>query len=378
MQGISHRHLSDHLSELVEKTLEELAENKCISVEEDSVSALNFGMIASYYYINYRTIQTFSLSLKPRTRLQVLLDIVTGAVEFENVPIRHHEDAILSKIHDQLPRRYPDPNFNDPHFKACILLQAHFSRFQLPPDLASDQKLILSKVIRLIQACVDVIQQNGWLSPALSAMELSQMCVQAIWDKDSPLKQIPHFDDAIVDRLTALEVEQVPDLMEMDAKQRTEALQLDKSYMRDVVKYVNRFPSIEVELSLADPKVAQGDTATLVVNLEREIDEDEVVGPVIAPYFPGKKEEGWWLVVGEPETKTLLAVRRITLQQRQTVNLAFDVPESKLGPLSCKLYLMCDSYMGADQEFGKFFVDLNHANCIDFEVDVQPGEMEED
>lgn len=29
--------------------------------------------------------------------------------------------------------------------------------------------------MRLIQACVDVLSSNGWLSPAMTAMELAQM-----------------------------------------------------------------------------------------------------------------------------------------------------------------------------------------------------------
>jgi pre-mRNA-splicing helicase BRR2 len=44
--GVTHRHLSDHLSELVETTLTDLATSKCIAIDEDeiSVSALNLGM----------------------------------------------------------------------------------------------------------------------------------------------------------------------------------------------------------------------------------------------------------------------------------------------------------------------------------------------
>lgn len=55
------RHLSDHLSELVENTLSDLEQSKCISVEDEmDTLPLNLGMIAAYYYINYTTIGTFS------------------------------------------------------------------------------------------------------------------------------------------------------------------------------------------------------------------------------------------------------------------------------------------------------------------------------
>lgn len=57
---MSHRHLSDHLSELVEQTLTDLEQSKCISIEDEmDVMPLNLGMIAAYYYINYTTIGWF-------------------------------------------------------------------------------------------------------------------------------------------------------------------------------------------------------------------------------------------------------------------------------------------------------------------------------
>lgn len=54
------------------------------------------------------------------------------------------------------------------------------------------------QAIRLIQACVDVLSSNGWLSPALAAMELAQMVTQAMWNKDSYLKQLPHFSPELI------------------------------------------------------------------------------------------------------------------------------------------------------------------------------------
>ena len=61
---MTYRHLSDHLSEMVETTLSELEHSKCISVEDEMDTApLNLGMIAAYYYINYTTIGMLSLSI---------------------------------------------------------------------------------------------------------------------------------------------------------------------------------------------------------------------------------------------------------------------------------------------------------------------------
>lgn len=57
LQGVTHRHLSDHLSDLVENTLFDLEQSKCITIEDEmDTLPLNLGMIAAYYYINYTTI----------------------------------------------------------------------------------------------------------------------------------------------------------------------------------------------------------------------------------------------------------------------------------------------------------------------------------
>lgn len=62
--------------------------------------------------------------------------------------------------------------------------------------------VVIYQALRLIQACVDVLSSNGWLSPALAAMELAQMVTQAMWNKDSYLKQLPHFGQELVKKCT--------------------------------------------------------------------------------------------------------------------------------------------------------------------------------
>lgn len=69
---------------------------------------------------------------------------------------------------------------------------------------------------------MDVLSSNGWLSPAIAAMELAQMvtqvghssstdkvgacctvdifCIQGMWSKDSYLRQLPHFTKDLIDK----------------------------------------------------------------------------------------------------------------------------------------------------------------------------------
>uniref|UniRef100_A0A665VDX8 Activating signal cointegrator 1 complex subunit 3 n=1 Tax=Echeneis naucrates TaxID=173247 RepID=A0A665VDX8_ECHNA len=193
LQGMSHRHLSDHLSELVENTLHDLEQSKCISIEDEmDVAPLNLGMIAAYYYINYTTIGLLD-TLQLSTKIRGLIEIISNAAEYKNIPIRHHEDALLRQLAQKVPHKLNNPKFNDPHVKTNLLLQAHLSRMHLCWCL---------QAIRLIQACVDVLSSNGWLSPALAAMELAQMVTQAMWSKDSYLKQLPFFTSEHIKRCT--------------------------------------------------------------------------------------------------------------------------------------------------------------------------------
>ncbi|CAG8779669.1 4709_t:CDS:2, partial [Acaulospora morrowiae] len=250
----------------------------------------------------YVTIEMFSMSLNEKTKLKGLLEIISSAAEFETIPIRHHEDGVLKKIYDYLPVKLGSPKFNSPHIKTNVLLQAHFSRYDLDkvPDLKSDQIIVLGKVIPLIQAIVDVISSNGWLNTALAAMELSQMCVQAIWNRDSPLKQIPYFEQEHLDRCKERGIESVADVGLLEDDEREDILRMDKEKKKAkrnaIAKFINRYPDIDVKYGVRDEdELVAGSQGVLDVKLTREDYEDDV-GPVYAPRFPHKKDEGWWIV----------------------------------------------------------------------------------
>ncbi len=393
----SHEGLSTHLSELVENTLKDLAEAKIIEIDEedDSVTPLNPAMIAAYYNISFITMQTFLLSLTGRTKLKGILEIITSATEFESIQIRRHEENILRRIYDRVPVKMAQPAFESPHFKAFVLLQAHFSRMQLPADLAKDQEIILSRVLSLLSGCVDVLSSDGHLN-AMSAMEMSQMVVQAMWDRDSPLKQIPHFTPEVVKAATEFgyvfllslrpssvnqdsfpnSIKDIFEFMEaMDPAENPnhakllQRLGLNSQQLAQAAEFTNtKYPNLDLDFSLQDPdNITANAPAYLNVRIEREMDDDDEEGgdtkmegdgvqrakkepdtTVHAPFYPTRKIENWWLVIGDQKAGTLLAIKRITVSRKLEVKLEFAVQTP--GTHELKLYLMSDSYVGVDQD----------------------------
>jgi pre-mRNA-splicing helicase BRR2 len=68
-----------------------------------------------------------------------------------------------------------------------------------------------------------------------------------------------------------------------------------------------------------------------------------------------KREEGWWVVIGDPRTNSLLSIKRLTLGAKAKVKLDFVAPSG--GEHGYSLYFMSDAYMGCDQEY-KFTINV--------------------
>lgn len=68
-----------------------------------------------------------------------------------------------------------------------------------------------------------------------------------------------------------------------------------------------------------------------------------------------KREEGWWVVIGDTKNNSLLSIKRLTLQQKAKVKLDFVAPAP--GKYNYTLFFMSDAYMGCDQEY-KFNIDV--------------------
>jgi pre-mRNA-splicing helicase BRR2 len=131
-------------------------------------------------------------------------------------------------------------------------------------------------------------------------------------------------------------------------------LDLDNKQLAQAAAFTNeKYPTLELNFEVLDPQsVTAGEPAYLKITIEREMDEDEGGSAepdttVHAPFYPAPKMENWWLVVGEEQTKSLLAIKRVTVGKQLSMQLEYVVPTP--GEHELTLYLMSDSYLGVDQ-----------------------------
>ncbi|EFJ28836.1 hypothetical protein SELMODRAFT_410613 [Selaginella moellendorffii] len=172
--------INHFLSSLVNGTLEALDDAGCIKVSEDNVEIQMPGLIASKYYLHYTTVALFSSNVHSESSLEELLQLLSSATEYDELPVRHNEENLNAILAQQARMRVDNKLLDDPHVKANLLFQAHFSRLELPiSDYVTDTKSVLDQSIRILQAMVDAAANGGWLRTTIRTMQLLQMIMQS-------------------------------------------------------------------------------------------------------------------------------------------------------------------------------------------------------
>ena len=83
------------------------------------------------------------------------------------------------------------------------------------------------------------------------------MITQAVWHKDSYLRQLPHFDADRITKCKEAGVDSIFDLMELEESARAQLLEgLSQAEVVDVARFCNRYPDVEVSYELTGPNGA--------------------------------------------------------------------------------------------------------------------------
>ncbi|CAL9109847.1 unnamed protein product [Musa acuminata var. zebrina] len=340
--------LNSYLSRLMQATFEDLEDSGCIKMNENSVEPLMLGSIASQYYLSYMTVSMFGSNIGPSTSLEVFLHILSAASEFDELPVRHNEENINKTLAEKVPHMVDEHHLDDPHVKANLLFQAHFSRIELPvTDYVTDLKSVLDQSIRIIQAMIDICANSGWLSSTMTCMHLLQMVMQGLWfGKDSSLWMLPCMNEDILNHLNNIGILSLQDLLELPKAKFQQMLQ--RYPASELYQDMQYFPRVRVKLKLHTGDDNTSKSAVLNIRLEKANSKHSTVR-AFAPRYPKVKDEAWWLVLGNATTSELYALKRISFSDQMVTRMA--LPPTVTNLQDTKLFLVSDCYLGFEQEY---------------------------
>lgn len=309
---------NDYMVEMVDKSLSELAESGCVLLHNNGdVDSTPLGKIMSYYYLAHKTIRHLLKNAKPTASFADALSLMCSATEYDEIPVRHNEDLINAELSHALPLSAEEAMQGlpmwDPHIKAFLLLQSHFSRIDLPiSDYVGDQTSVLDQAIRILQASIDVLTEMGFRESCAMMMTLLQCVKSARWPEDGPLSLFPGVDTELEKKRIEDKQSKPRNLVEASTMPRKEMeavlskrLNLPPASHPRIFKALSMLPQLKVSV---DNVNALG--MTVVLSRLNPAQDSEY--RMYAPRFPKPQTEGFFLVVTDPKTNEIVALKRIS------------------------------------------------------------------
>ena len=371
-----------YLLDLVDSNVQTLLELQCLKTDEDEFQLIPtfLGRLAAKYYIKPETAQ-FLFNLLKNCKLpatgrtfsdhpepQDMIEILSYCVEFSEVPVRHHEPEMNLHLSDMV--RYPtdlsDPE--SPHFKTHLLIQAYLSDLPMPiRDYHTDTKLVLDNSNRLIAAMIDICAELGRFKECLTLLSLVQMLIQGVWNDESPLVNIPHFDTTEI--LRSLQKEGIGSFKDLCRLYKEETLAprlkripgLGDRERKGVLKAVSTLPSVTMKVKVFNfdsnqnkpifqegQKILQKKEAVLLCSLQNSA-QKSLKGNVEVKKSKKAKRCVWWLVVGNLQRNTLYAIKKMEIGRNCKRQVIFEVPDfQRKEDAVLDVRLICDSYVSLD------------------------------
>ncbi|KAM0707057.1 hypothetical protein Q7P35_006388 [Cladosporium inversicolor] len=306
---------NDYMIEMVDNSMSELADSGCLTLYPNGdVDPTPLGKIMSYYYLSHKTIRTLVKHATPDATFEEVLSWMSRATEYDELPVRHNEDLINAELSSALPLK--GDNFGlpmwDPHVKAFLLLQAHFSRIDLPiSDYVGDQTSVLDQAIRIIQASIDVLTELGHLKSCRMMMTLLQAVKSARWPDDGPLSILPGVEpDAEKKRLAKASAKPKSIIAATTAPRgEIEAalnqLSLPVPTHGKALKALAQLPQLRVD-------VANASAASLSISLARQNPTQNDKYNIFAPRYPKPQTEGYFVIVSDAANGDILGLKRVS------------------------------------------------------------------
>jgi len=310
------------------------------------IVSTKLGKVASFYYLDYRTIEHFSAFFRdisshvdPTQRSEMfrkIFELISGSHEFSEVPVRHNEDLLNADMGKLVPW---DPfsswtwASDSPHAKAFLLLQAHCKSLPMPhKDYVNDLKSVLDQTMRVANALVEIACHLGRLDVALITVQTAQCIVQGrFWDQPA-ISQVSRRSKSME---TSKQNARPDTVTSVDSSLRS--LVSSKSLKGDL-RSLSSLPDIQLTLSKRAENDSQIKVSLGVVNSpQRQL-----------PFrrYEKAKDHAWWIFVSSGDqvihSQHMMGIPR-------NIAATFDLSSDQRAE-QCQVYVLSGSVMGIDQQ----------------------------
>lgn len=299
VESQSQEDISNFLSNLIDSTIERLAVSKCVDVVAGKLIPTPYLHVCSYYYLSHMTIRNLVSHVTPLSTFRDCVKWLSEAAEYDELPTRHGEELINLELSQQM--RFPASELNkefiwDPHVKAFLLFQAHFSRVEMPiADYAQDLVSLLDQALRILQAYIDCVAEMGLLGVVLELVRLMWCVKQARWDEQQNLI-LPGVDSGEWD------------LEKIGKSSPKQLALLAKGKGNEFLKVAKTLPTCTLSVS-------QPSKQDLLVELFHDNPPLNDEFKVYTPFYPKAQRETWFIIVCDTDYKELFLLKRVSPQK---------------------------------------------------------------
>ncbi|KAJ7089651.1 Sec63 Brl domain-containing protein [Mycena belliarum] len=358
-----------------------------------------------------------------------VIRVLAAAYPFEHVTsVKASTDALEAEVSAAVgPTVWADIAGDDVRQRrAMVLLYAHLLRLDVGPSLFKEQSALLLQTPLLLSALLTISQARNWLTPTLAIMRLHAFFAQALPPAPAPphqLAQLPgvKLSEAAANHANytafADDLEKKADGRVEDVRKalghwgRVEIVNVSFRVIGERLITPSSIVYLVVKLRVAPPgaellkeeEVEGEDTKRLArATEEREMtflnsrkDAEDLQpgqafsGGAHAPFWPGVRKPGWWLVLADDKSNRVvvppLKVTEVPFRRTgdagdfRSYKIQFQAPQNT-GLLTWRVYIISDSFVGeeATQDIIMKIDDLSALNDDEQDDEDEISEPDED
>lgn len=352
--------INDYISELIDAGLADLEESKCVEISDSDVKSENNGVIASFYDLKIPTIMGIFNSIDENFAWRSIFHTIASANEFSEISLAHTQFKYFENIAQNIPLKAASSSLKSLYFKIFISIQAYLTRVPLSDETELElEKSILPSVLKMLNGFIDCSNSLLVLKPALLAMKLSQMINQRIWYSDNSLKQLPFFEERMIEKAKNLGVLKLEDFLFMEDGDRDALLSdFSEHEKTEVARFSNAFPNVQIEAKLVNEnsRILEGEEIIIDVEITRDGLEDDFKPEVCNLGLVKGKEESWWISICDRDQNKLFYVKKIQFGKEYKKRI--NVSSTLKGSFNISVLLICDWCNGFDAEISNLAVQV--------------------